>query len=252
MVFLHFRAIRTGRCHNNFDNTFIQIVTMPLGTKLYDFIIQINGDSAAHGNNHRFTLKYFLPVFKMRNNVFCESGESFFIADNSLKFCPFHFCGFCFVFFVHFFKFSVEFLNQFFAFFGKVYFGKAAFVIYFNCHLIFNRLCNIVNIYIIAKYCRRVGILLLYRCTGKTYKSSVWQGVSHIFGKAVGYALPYNLIVFVLYISEFRVKAVLRAVRFIGYDNYVVSFRQKLINRAVIIRYEFLNSGKNYASGCYL
>ena len=252
MVFLHFRTIRTGRCHNNFDSTLVQIVTMPLRAKLYDFIIQINSDSTAHRNNHRLTLKNLLAILKMRNNVFCESGKAFFIPDNSLQLCPFHFCGFCFVFFIYFFKFPVELLNQLFAFLGEVDFSQTAFIIYFNCHLIFNRLGNIVNINVIAKYRRRVGILLLYRCTGKTYESSVWQGIAHIFGKTISYTLPHNLIVFVLYISEFRVKAVLRAVRFIGYNNYVVSFRQKLINRAVIIRYEFLNSGKNYASGCYL
>ena len=39
----------------HFDGSFIQIIVVPMGPDLNDFVIQINGNAAAHGYNHSLT-----------------------------------------------------------------------------------------------------------------------------------------------------------------------------------------------------
>ena len=75
--------------------------------------------------------------------------------------------------------------------------------------------------------------------------SGIGQCITQIFGKTINRAFACHVTSIVFDIDFFGGKAILRAVCFVGDDDDVMAFGQRVIDIATVFWLEFLNGGKN-------
>jgi len=203
-MLLPVQRVRSRTSHDHFDHPLIVVFMMPFRTQLCYFLIKLNADSTTHTNYHGFTFENFQAFLKMLDYILSNELYPFLCADNCLElsplgfklFFPFKFFALC-----NLFKFRIDF--RFFTLI-EVKLGQAAFIIDGNRGLVFNRPLNVIDADIISENCSGISIGSFEWSSGKSYKRSSGQSISHMPGITVN-------------------KIILAAVGFIGYDHNIIS-----------------------------
>ena len=70
--------IRCCTGHHDFDLPFFRIVIVPLRTQRNNFIVKMDADFTAHGDNHRLAVHYGIALLKVRNQIGSDLLKTWF------------------------------------------------------------------------------------------------------------------------------------------------------------------------------
>ena len=219
---------------------------MPLRTQFNDFVVQLGGNAAAHSHNHRLALKHFLPFLEVCDNIFRYVFQTVRTTYQGFELCPFRLCLLDIVHVVSF-KLLVKVFDKLAPLVAEFNLGETAFVEDTHGGTILNRLCNIVNINIVAKYRWRILVGSLDGRSRETEIGGIGQGIAKIFCKAVLDFRTDDFIGFVLHIHILGLETVLRAVSLVCHDNYIAAVCKGIVNIACF-GLKLLYGGKNHAT----
>ena len=134
----------------------------------------------------------------------------------------------------------------------QVDFGEAGFVVDFNGGSVFHGPLDVVDVDVVAEDLLGVFVGGFDGGAGKANEGGVGQGISQVFGEAVGGVGPLLAGFFVSGFDHAGFEAVLGAVGLIGNEDDVAALGEGFVLAAPFVGGELLDSGEDDAAGGHL
>src|SRR5450755_3603005 len=238
-------SIGGGAGHDDLNAAFVVVAIVPRGPQRDDLLIELDADAAAHTDDHGLAFESLLAYFEVLYDVGGDLLDAIFRSHQGFQATPFALELF-FLILLSTLGDLIEARVDLWPFaFVQFERNRARFIINAHRCSIFYRAVNVVDIDVLAEDGARVPVAFFNRRAGEADVGGVGQGITHVFGEAVGLALLIGLFIG----DDAHVQAVLAAVRFIGDKDDVASLGERLVLRSILGE-ELLNGGEDDAARC--
>ena len=236
--------IRGRGRHDDLHCPFLLVLIVPIGANPDDLLVQLSGDAAAHGHNHRLALEHLLSGFKVLHDILCHIAQTTLTAHERLELCPFG-LGLLRIGQLLPCQLIVELLHHLLPLLRKGNLGEPTFVVDAHRRPVFHSLGDIVDVHVITKDRGRVDVVVLNGRPREAEICRIGQGVAEVLGKTKLDLGAHDLTILVLGLHRLGLEAVLGAVRFVGHHHYIAALRQGVVHMPLFWR-ELLNRGEHH------
>ena len=261
------QGLVAGRAgHHDLDGALFRVGVVPLRAELDDFVVEVDADVAAHGDDHRLAGLRLAAFLVVGHQVGGYRGNPRLGADYLLQRRPAALqpglLAFLFIL-GEFIDLGID--------LGKLVGlerepGQARLEVDGHRGAVFLGLLHVVDVDVVAEHGAGVAVLAGHRGTGEGDEGRIGQRVAQVLGIAdlihdlrLGRLQPAGVVGWILpgfrgrpqnpADFQFRVEAILRAVRLVGDDDDVAAFRQHGKNILILAGHELLDGGKDDAAG---